>query len=568
MIGIVDPENTRPPRTTQTKPAPAKPARTFTSAEEAAKQCTPQGATLQKIYLFPKNGQEFGAIARYQIPGGKKFLQFHATPAGWATGAPAGKWPLYREKELPTIGTIYIFEGEKCVDTAIELGMAATCSAGGAKAADKTDWSPLSGRDPVIYPDNDPPGEAYAADVTRILGALNPPARVRIVRLPGLPDGGDIVDYCEARDAAEPATLRTEIEALAFEVPTGTLAGIDARLWLNAEPPAPDQIFVDAFDAGDKVSVIGSSKMRKSFFVLQAALSFAPGRDFLTWKITKPRRVLLAQFEITTKHFHRRVRNMARAMGISAEDIGDRLLIFNCRGITGETAIEQIGEEAKKYRAEVIIFDPLYKLTTGDENAAKDMKPTLAAFDRLAEATGAAVIYVHHDAKGHAGDRDSRDRGAGSNVGRRDDDFTITITAHDTEESSVVIDCLWRNYKPRDPFTATWTERGCFEYMPDMPAVKKTSRSRSATTTLRPELETYQDAAMGLIARKPLAVSLFREKIEGMGGMTQARQKCLVEMLLADGKLVEHHQRERGCHKAWIGTPEQIEEIRQTKLKV
>lgn len=221
LIGIVDPENTRPPRTAQ-----AKPARIFTSAEDAAEQCTPKGATLQKIYLYPKNGQEFGAVARYRIPDGKKFLQFHATPAGWAIGAPAGKWPLYREKELPTIGQINVFEGEQCVDAAIELGMAATCSAGGAKATDKTDWSPLAGRDPVIYPDNDPPGEAYAIDVTRILGAMNPPARVRIVRLLGLPEGGDIVDYCEARDAAEPETIRKEIEVLAEQAPQWTPTAI------------------------------------------------------------------------------------------------------------------------------------------------------------------------------------------------------------------------------------------------------------------------------------------------------------------------------------------------------
>lgn len=362
------------------------------------------------------------------------------------------------------------------------------------------------------------------------------------------------------------ADIRKHLDSLT--PPTGALAGIDARSLLNTEPPQADQIFSDAFDAGDKVAVIGSSKMRKSFFVLQAALCMAAARDFLTWTITKPRRVLLAQFEIKSEHFHRRVRNMAHATSINMEDIGDRLLIFNCRGITGETAIERIGAEAKKYRAEVIIFDPLYKLTTGDENAAKDMKPTLAAFDRLAEATGAAVVYVHHDAKGHAGDRDSRDRGAGSNIGRRDDDFCITITAHDVEESSVVIDCLWRNYPPRDPFTATWTERGCFEYMPDVPAVKKTSRSRSATTTARPEIETYIDAAMSLIARKPMAISLFREKIEAMAGMTQARQKRLVEIMLANGHLAEHHRRERGCHKAWIGTPEQIEGMKQIKLEV
>lgn len=374
----------------------------------------------------------------------------------------------------------------------------------------------------------------------------------------------------QARNGRASAEIVAELKGRLdeFEAATGTLKGIDACAWLDTEPPELEQVLADAFDLGDKVSVIGSSKMRKSFFTLQLALSLAAGRDFLSWTVPKPRRVLLAQFEIKAEHFHRRVRNMARAMGISPADIGDCLLIYNCRGITGETAIERIGAEAKKHHAEVVIFDPLYKLATGDENAAKDMKPTLAAFDRLAESTGAAVVYVHHDAKGIAGARDVRDRGAGSNVGRRDDDFCITLTAHDAEETSVVIDCLWRNYKPRDPFTATWTERGCFELSPDMPAVKKTSRSRSVTTPARPELETYQDAALKLVARKPLSIALFRSKVLAMSGMTEARQRRLVDIMLANEQLTEHRQRERGCHAAWIGTPEQIAEMRQTKMKV
>jgi RecA-family ATPase len=39
------------------------------------------------------------------------------------------------------------------------------------------------------------------------------------------------------------------------------------------------------------------------------------------------------------------------------------------------------------------------------------VKPVLAQFDRLAESTGAAVVYIHHDTKGAAGERDSRDPG-------------------------------------------------------------------------------------------------------------------------------------------------------------
>ena len=66
-------------------------------------------------------------------------------------------------------------------------------SPGGAKAAGKADWSPLRGRDVVIWPDADEAGAAYAKDVAeqaRKAGARS----VRIVDTSGLPDGFDLGD--------------------------------------------------------------------------------------------------------------------------------------------------------------------------------------------------------------------------------------------------------------------------------------------------------------------------------------------------------------------------------------
>ena len=81
--------------------------------------------------------------------------------------------PLYRLVELlASSGRVYVVEGEKAADAVASLGLVATTSAGGAKAAAKTDWSPLAGRKVVILPDNDAPGEAYAAEIVRLLSSL------------------------------------------------------------------------------------------------------------------------------------------------------------------------------------------------------------------------------------------------------------------------------------------------------------------------------------------------------------------------------------------------------------
>ena len=81
----------------------------------------------------------------------------------------------------------------------------------------------------------------------------------------------------------------------------------------------------------------------------------------------------------------------------------------------------------------------------------------MGAFDELAEQTGAAIIYVHHDTKGSPGDKDIRDRGAGSNVLGRDYDACVTLTAHASDPDATVVEVLLRNYPPQDPFTIVWS---------------------------------------------------------------------------------------------------------------
>ena len=129
------------------------------------------------------------------------------TREGWIIGAMSVPRPLYR---LPSVlaqpgERVFVCEGEKAADAAVSVGLLATTSAGGARAADKTDWTPLAGRDVVILPDNDEAGAKYAADVANILVKLTPPARVHVVHLrdawPDLPEGGDIADLVQREDA-------------------------------------------------------------------------------------------------------------------------------------------------------------------------------------------------------------------------------------------------------------------------------------------------------------------------------------------------------------------------------
>jgi hypothetical protein len=202
---------------------------------------------------------------------------------------------------------------------------------------------------------------------------------------------------------------------------------------------------------------------------------------------------------------------MIRALGINPADIKDRLYILNGRGLglAGEAGIERIKTDIQTFHPELIVFDPLYKIATGVENAAEDMKAIMACFDMLAEETGAAVAYVHHDPKGSPGDRNIQDRGAGSNVLGRDYDAAITITQHATEKEAIVIEILQRNYPPIKLFSVAWTNDGesyCFRRADNIIPEKKTSRTKPAP----PDISTYYPAAAAILGSEEMEIKMFK----------------------------------------------------------
>lgn len=338
--------------------------------------------------------------------------------------------------------------------------------------------------------------------------------------------------------------------------PANNIQIINAAHWLTTEPPIPDQILEGIFDAGDKFALIGSSKLRKSFFLLMLAISLAAGVNFLEWVVPKRRRVLLVQLEIKEHHFHRRVRRMANAMGITTDDLEDRLRVINARGlgINGPGGIDRIKTAVEDFRPEVIVFDPLYKITTGVENAAEDTKIILNCFDRLAEQTGAAVGFVHHDPKGSPGDRDIRDRGAGSNVLGRDYDAGITLTAHAQNPDSAVVEILLRNYRPQEPFAVTWTENEDggyrFEVSPDVVPDKKTSRTKA----IPPPLATYLPAAESILGDGEMEIASFKASFKTKTGLSDHRIRGFIAWATSGGspRITARENRGFRKHEKWL----------------
>ena len=194
--------------------------RTFPTARDAESELERRHGKRSALWTYHNpQGEPVGLVLRWDTESGKDIRPVARHADGWHIGAMPDPRPLYGLPDLATARRVVVCEGEKAADAARSLGFTATTSAGGSQAARKTDWRPLAGKEVWIMPDNDAPGRKYDDTVAGILAKLTPAAVVKIIELPGLPDGGDIEDWIDAHgDAAEPDAMRAEIETLAQTV--------------------------------------------------------------------------------------------------------------------------------------------------------------------------------------------------------------------------------------------------------------------------------------------------------------------------------------------------------------
>jgi AAA domain len=140
----------------------------------------------------------------------------------------------------------------------------------------------------------------------------------------------------------------------------------------------------------------GEPKVGKSLLVANLALSLAAGADRTGFSIPAARRVLICQFELPVPQFVGRLAVMRRAMG-SAADLN---LLVDTRA-TGHLLCAPQGMNhflaaAKAAAAEVIILDPLYSTHDQDENDTRAMAALCQSLLHLRDASGAALVVVHH----------------------------------------------------------------------------------------------------------------------------------------------------------------------------
>lgn len=227
-----------------------KPRRVFGTASEAVEALEKHLGTRSRIWKYSSAaGDPVGVVGRWDKQDEKTIRPISRVADGWVIGAMAEPRPLYCLPEVLPAALVVIVEGEKACDAIRSLGLAATTSSGGSAAAAKTDWSPLAGKQIILSPDNDEPGEKYIAAVQSMLAKIKPAPTLKVLRFPGLPDKGDAADWVAA------GGTRTKFDALLIaadavelspaDVPTGFRRPKQIKLAEAA------QAYIDRLKAGE-----------------------------------------------------------------------------------------------------------------------------------------------------------------------------------------------------------------------------------------------------------------------------------------------------------------------------
>jgi hypothetical protein len=415
-------------------------------------------------YTNPSTGKPDMVVIRSKSTEGKTFRQARPVEGGYVFEAPEKLWPLYNRSMVKQADSIVIVEGEKCVHALHDFGIVATTSPGGAKNAGNADWSPLAGKNIILWPDHDVAGKRYIEDVRAILERLEPAPRLTFidpVEL-DLTESEDAADYiaqlkvvCQDRAEVQAALA----EALGRARPRGYADDVGREIesivagkrriiqtpWSNldhlARPLLPGTICLLA----------GNPSASKSFMVLQI-LSYAldSGIKATVFELEEGREHylfrLLAQkssnANMTDSEWIESNPELAQQIQRQWSDwlnnIGKAIHICQNAGITLSQLAAWIEGQAKA-GTKLIIVDPLSAADhVGRDIWAEDAKFIMQT-KRIAVEHGVCVMLVTHPVKAVSIPELGQLSG-GAALGRFIQ-CVLWLEAHDKKTGSVVTSC-------------------------------------------------------------------------------------------------------------------------------
>ena len=215
---------------------------------------------------------------------------------------------------------------------------------------------------------------------------------------------------------------------------------IDFGSILEDMPEKAEILIEDVLRVGHKLIISGPSKAGKSFLFIAMGLAIAEGREWLGHKC-RMGKILYVNLEIDERSFYHRVKDVYKALGWEPKHTSN-IKIINLRGqmLEFDTIKDRLKKTVESKEFDMVMIDPIYKIMTGDENSASDVRKLANGFDEIGRAGECAMAYIHHYAKGSAAQKSVIDRASGSGVFARDPDAIIALSelyVSDTDKEEI-----------------------------------------------------------------------------------------------------------------------------------
>lgn len=354
-----------------------------------------------RVYDYQdESGSLLYKVGRF-IP--KSFRPFRLDGGRWVLGQDGVRRVPYRLPQVLAAAKenrwVFVVEGEKDVDTLERQDLVATCNSGGAGKWDEHWGCYFPDASVAVLPDNDEPGYAHGKRVAEsVYGVAK---QVKIVRLPGLPEKGDVTDYLRNGGNKE------KLKALVRDAPLWSPSTLDEDLVIpsvsSIKAERVEWLWPGYLPLG-KLSILeGDPGLGKSTLTLDLAARLTVGGALPDGTPgIEPSNVLLFTAEDAIGDT---VRPRLEAAGADL----DRVYVMQgIRTSDGQRMIEfpqdvpRLEHAIKHFGARFVIIDPLMAfLGSGiDSHRDQDVRRVLYPLAEMASRTGTAVLLMRHLNKG------------------------------------------------------------------------------------------------------------------------------------------------------------------------
>jgi AAA domain len=157
--------------------------------------------------------------------------------------------------------------------------------------------------------------------------------------------------------------------------------------------------------------IVAPAKAKKSMMAMNLVYSLITKKPFLGLTVSpKPEKIVYVNLELTRHALGVRLKTMNKFYEATPKQL-ENVLFININEFCGEEALvdsktqkvnkepfRKLTEEAKKWGATAVIFDPLYYVV-GEENDNVLMAAVIREFGKIRDELNAAVFVIHHTGK-------------------------------------------------------------------------------------------------------------------------------------------------------------------------